>query len=114
MGIVGAEVVPVKVSHSNNHDGSKTKCEARLASDQIYSKTHRTSALLLFFFSFFFSFLGLASAPATPVAAWGMSVILASGEMLFQGRQLIKVSDKCWGGETCDSLFCLEVKSCTL
>lgn len=28
----------------------------------------------------------------------GMSVIFASGEMLFQGRQLIKVSDKCWGG----------------
>lgn len=51
-----------------------------------------------FFFYFHPLFPGLASVSPMPVAARGMSVILASGEMLFQGRQLIKVSDKCWGG----------------
>ncbi len=71
---------------------TKTKCEARLASDKIYSEAHWASALL-----FFPSFLGSASASPTPVAAWGTSVILASGEVLFQGRQLIRVTDKCWG-----------------
>lgn len=62
--------------------------------------------------SFLPPFLGLESASPMPVAARGMSVILARGNVLFQGRQLIKVSDKCWGGN--DSLFCPEVKSCTL
>lgn len=46
------EVVPVKMSHSNNHNSGRTQCEACLAADKIYWETHWTSTLLFFFLFF--------------------------------------------------------------
>lgn len=51
---VGSVKVPVKVSHSNNCDGSKIKSKACLASDGIYSKkTQNTGTAVFFLFSQF-------------------------------------------------------------
>lgn len=87
------------------HNSGRTKRGARLASNKIYVETQWT--------------LFLMNLPTLPSSVWhlplrrlwqrGGWVILAHGELLFQGRQVIKVSDKCrdrkleftfqpWGG----------------